>query len=141
MLSSAMRSSINRAYNKAHFESNMLRPLVPCPSSWLPEETAHLARRPLVIKRVWFPEDANGEPHEANPDDGCRAKYKLNNIHYYDSDKTEVKAADRDATQCILQEKQWLGSNVCLMILITYWITTRLTRLQFWLDFQQKQML
>ena len=138
MISSAMRSSVNRAYNKAHFESNLLRPLVPCPSSWLPEETAHLASRPLVIKKVWFPEDANGEPHEANPDDGCGgAKYKLNNIHYYDSDKTEVKAADRDATNAYYREA--MVSFECLFDDSDYILDNNLAnKIAIWLDFQQK---
>tara|TARA_X000000368_G_scaffold410420_1_gene393859 strand:- start:237 stop:713 length:477 start_codon:yes stop_codon:yes gene_type:complete len=76
-----------RTLNKAHLEkSNMIRSLVPCPTDWLPEETAHLARRKLGEKprRVWFPEDSNGEPHDSNPDDGCGgAKFKLTTIREF----------------------------------------------------------
>ena len=78
------------------------RTMVACPAAWLPESTAYLAvalepeaenRTSSILRssrpghshgtakserRVWFPEDANGEPHPKNPDDGCGgAKYRL----------------------------------------------------------------
>ena len=136
--SSSMRTTINRLYNKAHFESNLLRPLTPCPTEWLPVETADLARRPLGLKKVWFPEDANGEPHKSNPDDGCGgSKYKLNNIHYYDSDKKEVKAADRDATNSYYREA--MVSFDGLFDGCDYMFNNHTAnKIAIWLDFQQK---
>ena len=137
-MTSALRSAINTAYNKAHFESNMLRPLVPCPKEWLPEETAYLARHALGQKKVWFPEDVNGEPHESNPDDGCGgAKYKLNTIHYYDADKNDLLAEDRQATAAYYREAITLFHRLYDNIDYT-WGNLSADKLTIWLDFQQK---
>jgi hypothetical protein len=39
-------------------------------------------QKTIAKKRVWFPEDAAGEPHPQNPDDGCGgALYKNATIH------------------------------------------------------------
>ena len=68
------------------------RQMIPCPTSWLPVEDSHLVgllEEPVceatssIGKKVWFPEDADGEPNIKNPDDGCGGgKYKNNNIFY-----------------------------------------------------------
>tara|TARA_Y100001935_G_scaffold244839_1_gene237728 strand:+ start:846 stop:1445 length:600 start_codon:yes stop_codon:yes gene_type:complete len=137
-MAAAMRSAITTAYNRAHFESNMIRPLVPCPTEWLPEETAYLARRPLGLKKVWFPEDVNGEPHESNPDDGCGgAKYKLNTVHFYDADKKDLLAADHEATAVAFREA--LSCFHSLYEDIDYtWDNLSSDKLAIWIDFQQK---
>lgn len=47
--------------------------LYQCPSTWLPEDSVDLAEElePIQPKRrVWFPVDETGEPHEKNPNDG-----------------------------------------------------------------------
>ena len=138
MMSAAMRSAITTAYNRAHFESNLLRPLVPCPAEWLPEETAHLARRPLGLKKVWFPEDASGEPHESNPDDGCGgAKYKLNTVHYYEADKKDLLAADYAATETYFKEALTILHSLYDDIDYT-WDNLSADKLAIWLDFQEK---
>ena len=65
--------------------------MVPCPAVWLPVEDSHLVgllepdceATSSTEKRVWFPEDPDGEPNARNPDDGCGGgKYKNNNIFY-----------------------------------------------------------
>tara|TARA_Y100001970_G_C14191901_1_gene835888 strand:- start:565 stop:1053 length:489 start_codon:yes stop_codon:yes gene_type:complete len=133
-----MLTAINRAANKTHFESNILRPLVRCPVEWLPEDTAHLGRRPLGLKKVWFPEDASGEPHESNPDDGCGgAKYKLNTIHHYEADKKDLVAADYDATVTHYREASNAFHSLYDDIDYT-WDNLSADKLAIWLDFQQK---
>jgi len=136
-MAAAIRN-MNTLYNKAHFKSNTLRPLVPCPTEWLPQDTAHLGRRPLGLKRVWFPEDANGEPHDSNPDDGCGgAKYKLNTIHHYDSDKKDLKSEDHDATVTYYNEALTLFHRLHNDMDYT-WDNLSADKLAIWLDFQQK---
>ena len=137
-MAAATMTAIKTAYNKAHFESNMLRPLVPCPMEWLPEETAYLARRPLGQRKVWFPEDASGEPHESNPDDGCGgAKYKLATVHYYEADKKDLRAADHDATVAYYNEALTLFHRLYDDIDYT-WNNLDADKLTIWLDFKEK---
>lgn len=92
----------NSVYNTMKPERAIQHSLVQCPIEWLPEETAHLGLRELgqQTRRIWFPEDVNGEPHESNPDDGCGgAKYKLTTIHIYDGlTKVEQKAKNYEET-------------------------------------------
>jgi hypothetical protein len=58
--------------------------MTPCHSNWLPAKDSHLAVQlqvPQPRKKIWFPEDSNGEPHPLNPDDGYGgSKFKLNTI-------------------------------------------------------------
>jgi hypothetical protein len=60
--------------------------LVPCNQAWLEKEFAHLAvslQEEKKKKQVWFPEDAQGEPHKNNPDDGCGgSKFKIRIIFH-----------------------------------------------------------
>ena len=137
-MAAATMTAINTDYNKGHFESNMLRPLVPCPMEWLPEETAYLARHALGQKKVWFPEDASGEPHESNPDDGCGgAKYKLATVHYYEADKKDLRAADHDATVAYYNQALTLFHRLYDDIDYT-WNNLDADKLTIWLDFQEK---
>tara|TARA_B100000795_G_C22804223_1_gene443839 strand:+ start:4389 stop:4919 length:531 start_codon:yes stop_codon:yes gene_type:complete len=54
--------------------------LTPCHSNWLPTKDSLDVpiQAPQPRKKIWFPEDQNGEPHSLNPDDGCGgSKFKL----------------------------------------------------------------
>ena len=54
-----------------------------CPIEWLDPSGVGLAvaLQDLPKRRVWFPEDKNGEPHNNNPDNGFGgAKFKIKNI-------------------------------------------------------------
>ena len=73
--------------------ANTAKNLVPCPLEWLPKADAHLAQAleaeveapeaPKKRKRVWFPVDETGNPHDDNPDDGFGgAIHKLETVHY-----------------------------------------------------------
>lgn len=130
----------NSVYNTMKPERAIQHSLVQCPIEWLPEETAHLGLRELgqQTRRIWFPEDVNGEPHESNPDDGCGgAKYKLNTIHHYDSDKNDLKSEDYDATVTYYKEALTLFHG--LFNDIDYTLDNlSADKLTIWLDFQQK---
>ena len=78
----------------AHNITTSIKQLVPCHIEWLPEESAHLARFKIdeKPKKIWWPENENGEPHDSNPDDGCGgAKYKLTTVYNYDDGPTKVQ--------------------------------------------------
>ena len=113
----------------------MLRPLVPCPVEWLPEETAHLARK-LCQNRVWFAEDENGEPHELNPDDGCGgAKFKLTTVHVYHAPRKELQARHFNETANYYRDAlEELRSQTGSILKLPSCIS----RMMIWSNFQQK---
>lgn len=124
-----------RTLNKAHFErSDMILSLVPCPTDWLPEETAHLARRKLGEKprRVWFPEDSNGEPHDSNPDDGCGgAKFKLTTIREFPKfvpNEDEKKSKNSSANAY-----RWLAQQIRIANLTGF-----NQKMRVWVEFEKK---
>jgi hypothetical protein len=123
-----------RTLNKAHSGSNIQHPLFPCPSVWLPEETRHLARRKLGEKprRVWFPEDSNGEPHDSNPDDGCGgAKFKLTTVHEFPKfvPNEDEKREKNEAANAY----RWLARR----IRYTGWTEPQKPKMQIWVEFDE----
>lgn len=80
------------------------RTMLTCPAAWLPESTAYLAvplepevKNSESTRRVWFPEDANGEPHPNNPDDGCGgAKYRLFRYCVFYTSLRHTRIAEND---------------------------------------------
>ena len=71
-----------------------------------PQSRKPQSRKPQG-RRIWFPEDKNGEPHSKNPDDGCGgAKFKMDNIRYIYK-TSDNKLPEEDFSNVLSGSEAW----------------------------------